>query len=336
MALQGPVSIKDIARLAGVTHPTVSRALAGSPLVAEGTRQHIQQIAMEAGYSPNAGARSLVRGRTQTLGVVVSTVADPFVAEVVQGIEMAAASRQHTVILATCGSDARRELAAVEMLRSKRVDAIVVISSRVGDRHGEALARSGVPIVLVNDHSGVGIRHTRAVSVDNRHGSELAAAHLLGLGHRRIAHITGPAGHSSTADRLAGFRKALREAGVSTSEYHELPGWGTAEGGAAWAGELRGLDPMPTAVHCYNDMTALGLLRGLLERGIGVPGLISLTGFDDVPFARLAWPSLTTVAQPMQEMGRRAAQMALDQDQPEGDVLVHGELRVRESTGRPE
>lgn len=334
MTQPGAISIKDIARIAGVTHPTVSRALAGSPLVAEATRLRICRIAQEAGYSPHAGARSLVRGRSQALGVVVSTVADPFVAEVVQGIEMAAAARQHTVILATCGSDPRRELAAVEMLRSKRVDGVVVISSRVGDRHGEALARSGVPIVLVNDHSGVGGRHTGSVTVDNRHGSELAAMHLIQLGHCRIAHITGPAGHSATADRLAGFRAAVREAGLAAADCHELPGWGTAEGGAAWAGELRGLDPMPTAVHCYNDMTALGLLRGLLERGIAVPGQISVTGFDDVSFARLAWPSLTTVAQPMQEMGRRAAQMALDADIPEGDVVVQGELRVRESTGR--
>ena len=197
------VSIKDIARTAGVSHSTVSRALSDSPLVSAQTKSRIQNLARDMGYSPDAQARSLVLGRTLTVGVVVTTITDPFIAEIVQGIEVTALDHGYSVILASSNAEPEREIAAVEMLRSKRVDAVIVTSSRVGALYQEHLNRLGVPVVLVNSHSKQAGRYTFSISVDNRHGGCLATRHLYQLGHRRIAYITGPADHSDDVERLA-------------------------------------------------------------------------------------------------------------------------------------
>jgi DNA-binding LacI/PurR family transcriptional regulator len=342
MFLGSKVSIKDIARAAGVSHSTVSRSLSDSRLVNPETKARIQQLAQQAGYSPNAGARSLVMGRTRTIGLVVTTIADPFVAEVVQGIESAAYQHDYTVILATSGADPEREIAAVEMLRSKRVDGVIITSSRIGALYQDDLERVGAPVVLINDHSSRGRQYTFSISVDNRHGGRLATQHLISRGHRRIAHVAGPEGHSSSADRLAGYRQALTEAGLPGDPGLVQAGNGLAASGQRALEALLGQADPPTAVFCYNDMTAIGLLVAARERGLTLPQDLAVVGFDDIPFAAYVCPALTTIAQPKFDMGQRALAMVLAlmkageaARSTVSDIVVQGSLVVRQSTAPP-
>lgn len=330
-------SIKDIARVAGVSHSTVSRALSDSPLVNEVTRARIHRLAAEMGYSPDAGARSLVSGHTCTVGVVVTTIADPWAAEVMEGIERAAYAAGYSVILAASHDEPERELTAVEMLRSQRVDAVIITSSRVGALHQERLCAADVPVILLNSHSLGSAPHTFSVRVDDRHGAQVAMEHLLMLGHRRIAHIAGPAGHSPSADRLAGYRAALAEAGVPFDPAQIIPGTGRPMAGEQALSQLLAMAERPTAVFCYNDMTAIGVLREARAIGLVIPRDLAVMGFDDIPFAAYVTPALTTVAQPMVELGQRAMTMALklmtDVAENVGDLVLRGTLIVRESTG---
>lgn len=332
-------SIKDIARAAGISHSTVSRALNDSPLVNAETKSRIRRLAQELGYSPDATARSLVMGRTCTVGVVVTTIADPFAAVVVDGIERTAYAHGYSLILAASNDEPEREIAAVEMLRSKRVDSVIVTSSRVGALHQARLGSAGVPVILLNSHSKQQTPNAYSVRVDDTYGGRLATEHLLSLGHRRIAHVTGPEGHSPSADRLDGYRNALADAGVEYAPAYVISGTGQLDGGHQALQLLLKLPERPTAVFCYNDMTAIGLLSAARKAGVVVPRDMAVVGFDDIPLAAYVAPALTTVAQPMFELGERAMQMALVLMGREGvipcdvtDVILQGQLIVREST----
>ncbi|OQY22823.1 MAG: hypothetical protein B6I34_05345 [Anaerolineaceae bacterium 4572_32.1] len=332
------VSIKDIAKAAGVSHSTVSRALGDSPLVKAETAARVQRLAQEMGYSPDAIARSLVTQQTRTVGVVVTTITDPFVAEVVQGVEDAAQENDYSVILASSAAEPERELAAVEMLRAKRVDSLIVTSSRVGALYLDHLERIGVPVVLVNNHNRQSGRYTFSVSVDNQHGGHLATEHLIKRGHRRIGYVAGPANHSDDAERMAGYCQALDEAGILFDPTLVVSGNGRLDGGERTLRTLAGLAEPVTAVFCYNDMTAIGLLSAARRAGISVPENLAVVGFDDIPLAAHVYPPLTSIAQPQRDMGRQAMNMALalmvadDATAPFSDVVVKGRLVVRETT----
>ncbi len=334
------VSIKDVARAAGVSHSTVSRALSGSRLVSADTRARIQRLAQEMGYSPDAQARSLVMRRTLTLGVVVTTISDPFIAEIVQAIESTAHDHGYSVVLASSNAEPEREIAAVEMLHSKRVDGVIVTSSRIGALYQEHLDRLAVPVVLINSHSEQSGPYTFSITVDNQHGGYLATRHLIELGHRRIAYITGPADHSDDLARLAGYCRALAQAGIAYDQSLVVVGTGRANGGEQALPILMALDDPPSAVFCYNDMTAIGLLHAARQAHVPVPQKLAVVGFDDIPFASYVQPTLTTIAQPKGEMGRLAMEMVLallSADSAGGqavsDIVVQGELIVRESSG---
>ncbi len=332
------VSIKDIAKAAGVSHSTVSRALGDSPLVKAETKARIQRLAQEMGYTPDAIARSLVTQQTRTVGVVVTTITDPFVAEVVQGIEDTAQENAYSVILSSSASEPERELAAVEMLRAKRVDSLIVTSSRVGALYLEHLERIGVPVVLVNNHNRQSGRYTFSVSVDNQHGGHLATAHLIQRGHRRIGYVSGPANHSDDAERMEGYRQALDEAGIAFDLALVLQGNGRLDGGERVLRTLVDLEDAPTAVFCYNDMTAIGLISAARQAGISVPEGLAVVGFDDIPLAAHVYLPLTTIAQPQRDMGRQAMIMALalmaadDSTASFSNIVVKGRLIVRETT----
>jgi DNA-binding LacI/PurR family transcriptional regulator len=334
------VSIKDIAKAAGVSHSTVSRALSDSSLVSDVTKARVQHLAQEMGYSPNTLARSLVTRQTYTVGLVVTTIADPFIAEVVQGIEATAHDHGYTLILCNSGAEPEREIAAVEMLRSKRVDGVIVTSSRIGALYLHHLERIGVPIVLINNHNEQSGRYTFTVTVDNCHGGRLATKHLIELGHRRIAHATAPADRSSAQDRMLGYYQALAEEGIEPDPTLLVPGNGRADGGEKALVDLMALEAPPTAVFCYNDMTAIGLIHAARRVELAVPGDVSVVGFDDIPFASYCYPPLTTIAQPKVEMGQLAMKMALslmamdtqDNQQELSNVVVQGRLVVRSST----
>jgi len=332
---QKPASIKDIARLVGVSHSTVSRALHNSPLVTRATAEEIQKIAREVGYRASAVARGLVTRKTRTIGVVVTTVTDPWVGEVLSAIELAANDHGYSVFLADSNADPAREKSVVQSFAERRVDGIVVTSSRVGALHTPMLSQMMVPIVLINNqHPG---EFVHSVMIENLAASREATAHLLGLGHRRIAYVGDQYGHQSDAERFGGYSEALRQAGVALHADLIVHGDGKADGGTPAMDQLLALPSPPTAVFCYNDMTALGVLRAIHRRGLRVPADISLVGFDDLFFASYTQPPLTTVRQPRRKMGYLAFESLLklmSGEEPADPIRVPAELIVRESTAQ--
>jgi DNA-binding LacI/PurR family transcriptional regulator len=335
-----PVSIKDVAQVANVTPGTVSRALRDSPRVNPETKKRIQLLADEMGYSPDAQARSLVMGRTYTIGVVVTTMVDPFIGAIVQTIESAAQEQGYTVILSSSNSMPEREIEAVNMLESRRVDGVIVASSRVGSLYQEHLDRLSVPVVLINSlvHQDGG--HTYSIGVDNRHGGYLATRHLAQRGHRRIAYVSAPAYRTDNAERQNGYRDAMAEAGIDADPSLVLPGTGRVGGGQRALPLLLSLDPTPSAAFCYNDVTAIGLIDAARKAGLSLPQDLAIVGFDDIAFARFAHPALTTIAQPVAQLGQGAIEMVLTllsddvpNEQPVTDVQVCGQLVVRASSG---
>ena len=327
------VSIKDIARAARVSHSTVSRALRNSKLVNPETRELIRRIAEEQGYTVSAVARSLVTRHTNTIGVVVTRIADPFVGEVMSGIEEFALGRGYSVFLATCHADPARELRAVRSFHERRVDGILVNSSRVGALYLPLLAEMKVPIVLINNqHPG---DFVYSVSIDNLHAGREATRHLVELGHRRIAYLGNQYGIQADTERFSGYRQILEEAGIGFQPELVAHGDGQPEGGKRAMEKLLALPEPPTAVFCYNDMTALGALGAIRERGLHVPEDVSVVGLDDLFLASYTDPPLTTIQQPKKQMGSLAAQLLLDLlagGKPESRISLTGQLVVRQST----
>jgi DNA-binding LacI/PurR family transcriptional regulator len=326
------VSIKDIARAAQVSHSTVSRALRDSPLVSPETRALIHKIAAEKGYTVSAVARSLVTRRTNTLGVVVTSIADPFVGEVVGGIEEFAEGHAYSVILATCHADPEREKRAVRSLQERRVDGILVTASRVGALYLPMLEEMKVPIVLINNqYPGEFGYH---VSIDNPAGARAVTNHLIGLGHRRIAYIGDRFGLHSDTERCAGYRESLEAAGIPFDPALAVTGDSGPESAVVAMRELLDRADPPTAVFCYNDMSAYGAMRAARDRGLHVPDDISIAGFDDLFLSSYTDPPLTTVRQPKHEMGRDAAGILLDLLAGGNPISISkpGKLMARRST----
>ena len=329
------LSIKDIARLAKVSHPTVSRALQNSPLVNAKTAAKIRKIAEDAGYRASAVARGLVTRKTRTIGLVVTTVDDPFAGEVALGIEQAANDHGYSVFLANSNAEPERERKMVQTFAEQRVDGIVVTSSRVGSSYLPLLADLMVPIVLVNDQYPGEFVHS--VMIENVVGSRAAANHLIALGHRRIAYIGDRSGYQSDKERSTGYREALTNAGIEFDQELTVAGDSRPEAAIEAVNQLLELRHPPTAICCYNDMTALGAMRAIHAHGLRVPDDVSVTGFDDLFFASYLAPPLTTVRQPMRRMGQMAMENLLKLMSGEDSVpqiRVEAELIVRGSTGK--
>lgn len=330
-------SIKDIARAAGVSHSTVSRALQGSKQVSAATAARIRKIAEEAGYRPSAAARSLVVGRSNTIGVVVTNIADPFVAGVVSGIEDMAEQHGYSVFLANSHAEPERELRVVRSFEERRVDGIIVTSSRVGALYVPVMERLRVPVVLLNNQHPSEFAHS--VLIDNLGASYEATRHLVELGHRRIAYIGDRLGHQSDTERLTGYRRALEEAAIEFEPVLAVGGDGAPEGGEDAMAQLLSLPQPPTAVFCYNDMTALGAMRRIRSSGLRIPLDLSVVGFDDLYLSQYLEPPLTTVRQPMRQMGRMAMETLLhifDGPHSTHNLRVEGQLIVRRSTASPQ
>jgi DNA-binding LacI/PurR family transcriptional regulator len=329
-------SIKDIARVARVSHSTVSRALRNSPLVTAETRELIHKIAAQQGYSVSAAARSLVTGRTNTIGVVVTSISNPFVGEIIAGVEEFALAHGYSILLSTSQSDPAREMRAVRSLHEHRVDGILVNSSRVGRLYMPMLAEMKVPIVLINNEQPGEFRHS--VSIDNLRAGRDATRHLVELGHTRIGYVGNQFGLQADTDRFSGYRQVIDEADIGFAPELVVHGDGGPEAGMRATARLLALPAPPTAVFCFNDMQALGALRAAREKGLSVPGGLSVIGLDDLYLTSYTDPPLTTVQQPKAEMGRLAAQILLELlagKNPESRLTLAGKLVVRESTAAP-
>lgn len=305
------VSIEDIARAGGVAHSTVSRALRNHPHISAATRARIQRLAQELGYTPDGVAQSLQRRRTNSVGLVVTTIDDPFFADVMRGVEEVARPAGISVFLNASHNDREQEIEVVETFHRRRVDGVLVAASQIGVAHAERLRRIAVPVVLINNQAAVEPDPFHAVAVDDYAGACLAVEHLLALGHRRIAYAGVTNRPRSNGRRLAGYRAALTAAGVPPPDERALLPTdaemtaGDVAVGRLQAARLRELGV--TAVCCYNDMLAIGM-----QLASNVPDELSVVGFDDTAPGRYVTPPLTTTRQPMRELGRRAMAMLLD------------------------
>lgn len=338
-----PITIKDIARQEEVSHSTVSRALRGSPLIAEDTAQRIRQVASELGYLPSAAARSLKTNRSQALGVIVSSIDDPYFSEILQGIEGAAQDSGYSLFMAASQRNAERERHIVQVMREHRVDGVIICSTSFSAEQSQQFLKFGIPIVAVNNQAAEDYRYS--IYHDDVDGSRQVTRHLIDLGHRRIAYLGNSLSGRTTLDRLSGFQQEMDTARLTVPpEYiHHVPG-GRAEDGLAGLEHFLGLSERPTALVCYNDMMAVGVLKGLQQAGIRVPAEMSVTGFDNIVFTAYTNPPLTTFDQPKQFIGAEAAHLLLDLLQsPACDVasaqpkvrMLRGRLLVRESTAPP-
>jgi LacI family transcriptional regulator/LacI family repressor for deo operon, udp, cdd, tsx, nupC, and nupG len=336
------VSIRDIAKAAGVSHSTVSRALHDSPLISLEVRQRIQRLAQEMGYTPNAVAQSLKGQRTTTIGLVVTSIADPFVGRVVRGIEETAQDAGINVFLSVSNNDPQREMAVIEAFHRRRVDGVISAAAQIGGQQTQRLAHSKIPTVLINQQADAGTGELHWVEVDDYAGARQAVDHLLALGHRAIGYLGAGNRPRSNRRRLAGYRAALSAAGSAGDERwikvappeRRLHSDDVADGQASLPELLRaGI----TAVFCYNDMIAVGALLACRELGVAVPDQLSVIGFDDIELARYVTPPLTTVHQPKLRLGELAMRMLLDllDGRPVSNQMLSTELIVRASTAPP-
>jgi DNA-binding LacI/PurR family transcriptional regulator len=266
----------------------------------------------------------------------VTSIADPFNGEVVAGIEELANEQGYTVILANSNADPDREVAVVRSFQARRVDGILVASSRVGALHTPLLSELQVPIVLLNNQHPSAFVHS--VRFDNETGAYEAVRHLVELGHQDIAYVGDRFGLHSDSERYAGYSRMMTQAGLIVNEGYVIHADGKPAAARLAAQQLFSSKTMPTAVFCYNDMTALGVLSEAALNGITVPGDLSVIGFDDIFFASYLNPPLTSVRQPMKDLGRRAMQLLLAllrKEETERTILVSGELVIRGSTAAP-
>lgn len=328
-------TIKDVAVRAGVSTGTVSNVLTGRGSVRPAMAERVHGAIMDLDYSPNGIARSLRGRRTRTVGLVVPDNANPFFAETSWAIEQACADAGFVLMLCNTGRRADREATSIASLLEKRVDGIIVATS--DNPHAlEQVVAAAVPLVVL-DHDATGLA-ADAVLVDHRRGGELAAAHLVGLGHRRVSCITGlPA--LGAATRVQGFRRVLADAGLELPEEAVCESDTHAADGYRVTRDLLARDPDITGLFAANDLVALGAIRASHDLGRPVPAAFSVVGYDDISLADQVLPRLTTVRQPLAEIGRRAIEVLCrriaDRGGPAERWILPVELIERESTAPP-
>jgi DNA-binding LacI/PurR family transcriptional regulator len=331
---RGLPTILDVAERAGVSKSLVSLVLRGSPRVREEKRRAVLRAAEQLGYRPNAVARSLVRKRTNVIGVMLSDLHNLYFVEVVDGIEAEALSAQYRALINTGSRQADREWEAIETLLQLRTDGLILAGTVLPPERILAAA-SAVPLVLV-------ARASRwptvdSVANDDRTGARLAVDHLASLGHRRIAHVDGGEGAGAAA-RRTGYRQAMRAHGLEAQAV-VAAGAFTEAGGASAVDALLARGPRPTAVFVANDLAAVGALHALERHGLGVPGDVSVVGYDNTSLAALGHINLTTIDQPRRQIGATAVRLLLER-MDEGrerarHVVVPPSLVVRGTTAPP-
>lgn len=335
------VTIRDVAQRAGVSKSTVSKLLTGTPYVSAPARSAIESAIEELGYEPNSAARSLTTGRTGFVGVVVASVLNPFYTQLVHAIDEEAARLGYAIMLASADRDPDREQRIVQGLAQRGVDGLLFASTYAADREVIALQGGGTPFVLASRHlTDVDVDY---VIVDSFRGARMAVDHLLELGHRRIGHIGGPGRVLQMRERRAGHVAALADAGIAADDDLLVQSTQTSmEAGRAGLARLLDLPARrrPTAVFTATDFLAMGVLLEARARGVGVPGDLSLVGFDNVYVGELADPPLTTIDSRITELGRRATRLLVDRITRTGDPaprhdVLQPDLVVRASTAPP-
>jgi LacI family transcriptional regulator len=338
----GSVTLKDLAVHLGLSITTVSRALAGYGDVAKATRQRVLDAAEELGYVPDIRARRLKTGRSDAIGFIIPTsgprFSDPFFSELLAGIGNEAARRDYDVLVSTRAPDTVEEQAAYQrMTEGRLVDGLLVVRTRIRDRRIQYLSDLGFPFVAFG-RSDLGLDFPY-VDEDGTCGFKLVSQHLLELGHRRLAFISAQPDLMFCLLRRAGVTNALQDFGLSLQPQYVVEGDLTQRGGFRAMNHLLDLPQKPSAVMACNDLMALGAISAAQKRGLAVGHDIAVTGFDDIPLAEHSHPSLTTVRQPIYDIGCQICDMLIRLIRGEPlaarHVLLEPQLILRESSGGP-
>ena len=334
------VTIRDIAKELGITAMTVSRALNNKPDISPETKQRVIETAKRLEYVQSALGRGLASGYAKAIGCVVTTLTDPFVGRVLEGIEELAREAGFALIVTTSQPDPERQMSAINTLSAYRVAGIIVLCSRVQPAYLAELMKLDAHIVLINSElsSQQSNLAKNSIRIDDACAAKSAVSHLIELGHRRIAHLTVADGSASSQARWAGYKQTLEEHGLEYDPTLTIETESSEHGGAEATRKLLGLKPRPTAIFCYEDQIAVGALAALRQAGLKVPHEISVVGIDDIAIAAWVSPPLTTVRQSTRKMGRMAMKMVLRQLEGKsalGDIVTPGELIIRESSAPP-
>ena len=335
-------TIKDIAKIAGVSHSTVSRALREHPGISLETVDRIKKIASDLGYVPSAVARGLKTNRSNALGVIVNRIDDPFFSEILQGIEDVLQEAGVSLFVAASNRDFEREKTIVQAMRERRVDGIIVCTTQFCQEHRNQFMDYGFPVIAIGNRKGTDYHWL--VYHDDLYGSVQITKYLIELGHKKIGFIGNSRANRTTQGRLNGFLQVMESANLTIPEAYifSCPN-GKPEGGEIGTKHFLALDDPPTAIMCFNDMIAIGVIKTLRQAGIQVPQDCSVVGFDDIPFAAYVYPPLTTFKQPKYQLGFEAAQMMskLLQSHPDTHaainqtIVLRGELVIRETATPP-
>jgi LacI family transcriptional regulator len=335
--IPGRVTIREVAEQAGVSLGTASNVLNRPERVAPETLVRVLETIERLGFVRSSAAHQMRGGNSRCFGAVVLDASDPFSTETIRGLEDAVHEQGCAVFVCSTDGSPEREARYLKLLEEQRVQGIVITPTTRSLRHLETLRDRGTLVVLLDRRTPQA--EFCSVSVDHAHGGELAARHLFELGHRRIAFINGPLHLTQCAERRRGMRRAARQAGLDADESvieYTIDPITAFEQGEAAVDMFLALDERPTAVVCLNDQVAFTVLRALADRRVRVPRDISVVGYDDVDFAAMLSPALTSVRQPKYELGRAAAQLLLaetaDPLHRHDDIRFEPELVERQST----
>ena len=336
-ARNAPITSHDVAREAGVSQSTVSRALRNDPRVAEATRERVNEAVAALKYVPNSTARNLVLRRTQTVGMLVTDIGNPYYPHLIAPLHDELALLKYRLVLFTEHTE-RDDPALIRGLLDRGIDGAVLATSTLEGQTARQLARQGIPFVFLTRE--VEDLSADAVVVDNALGACLVAAEVVRLGHRRIGAIFGPANTSTGVHRERGFRAGLAAAGVELRDEAVRQGAYVMEAGELAMHELMTLENRPTVVVCFNDLVAIGALNAARNLGLRVPEDVSVTGWDDLPMASWEICQLTTVRQSMDEMARTAARLLVERIEGRSGpsarrVLFDPQLVLRATLGPP-
>jgi LacI family transcriptional regulator len=330
-----PATIYEVAREAGVSTATVSRVINDRRHVRDSTRRRVEEAMERLGYVASSAARGLAGGRTRVIGVLVHEVGSSYFTQIVRGIDTAVTNIDYDLMLYTTHAHMEAEARHAAELASGPADGLIFVLAVDPSKYMDTLRRQGTPFVML-DHSHE-IPGTTFVVAANRSGTRQAIDHLIGLGHRRIGFITGKPGVSSARERLAGYRDSLAAAGIEYDPHLVRTGDFLEARGEAATAELLALDQPPTAIFTSADTAAFGAIKAARAAGLRIPRDLSIVGFDDIPEASLVTPPLTTVRQPLLEMGATAVRLLRRlMDEPDATprrTELATELVVRESTG---
>jgi len=326
-------TIKDVAKLAEVHPSTVSRVINDDSRISEKTKNKVLLIIKKLGYTPNAIARGLKIKRTYTLGMLIPDITNPFFAEIARGVEDTANKNNYNVILCNTDDKLKKERTYLEILKGKRVDGLILGTAHIKDKSILELEKKKFPYILVSRN--IEKLNKNCIIIDDIEGGMMATEYLINLGYRRIAHITGPLKTRSALNRLKGYKLALKKYNIKYMDELVEEGDFRIKGGYQAMKKFLKLLDLPRAIFAANDLLALGAMQAIQKKNLHIPEDFSVVGFNDIKLASFVYPTLTTIRQPMLEMGELAVKMLLriieEGEFNQRKILLKSKLIIRES-----